>query len=929
MDSKRAKTIAIGVALAALLLLAALLRLWRINAISFTYDAAALSNLAAQWVDTGTFPLQGMVSSIGVRNPALGVYVISLPVLVSRDPAVLAGFVVLLNVTGVFGTYWLGRRYWGAGVGLLAALLFAVSPWAIQHSRGILGQDLLIPGGVLFFVFVFAWVVDDKLWALSAAIVTAMALLQIHLAALAFLPILAVLLVWQLAGCLKRREPVHFWRPLVIGVGLGGLLYVPYLVAESQNGWENFRLLLAAAERPYRLYTQTLDFALMAIGGRNIHSLAGAATFRSFMNGLVDSNYRLDRLEELLVVVATAYLAVRWVQHRQDRRPARRDGLLLLWLLGPLPFFLVSRSEVHPHYLAVLYPAPYLALAAALQDVFTRLASRRLVRAGFAVLATVSMAAIVVWQAYLVTSIYRFIDLTETPGGWGAPVRILKEVVHTARQMAALNPESEIVLLCPGSDPRWDECPAVFTFLTSRGPQIDISDYDDPAFRGRQDDAETLVVLAPGDSLAAAELPHLGQALPDADVSLRDPQQGAYRFYRIHNPYRDIASYLEAMGLPGDAIVLVGPGQREDLARFYAGDLPILELPDQPQSPEATERDLEQLTQDHSRLFVLYRASEAIDPQGAVDRWLRANTFSGAEQWLGRVRMVIAETKQPAETWPVIEPMADFGGQILLHRLVQSAETVEAGGMLNLELDWQALATPAADYSIFIQLLDQDGRVQAQRDLPLVDAGRPSSTWQAGQEATTRVGVTFPPGTPPGAHRLVLGLYNPADGNRLATGQTDYLDLGSVAVDRPHTPAGTALSGLRFRPAISFSEVTLMGFDRFKSGFAYAPATPVLPGDTLTLAFEWRADVRPTQDWQVLARLVDETGRIVASLDGPLAGGRYAASQWTAGETVRGDHSLALPSTLTPGRYALQVAVVLPGVKSGDRWTDLGPVVVR
>ena len=76
--------------LAAILVLAAVLRLWRLDAISFTYDAAAIANLAAHMVDTGQAPLQGMMSSTGLRNPALGVILIGFPVLFSRDPVVLA-----------------------------------------------------------------------------------------------------------------------------------------------------------------------------------------------------------------------------------------------------------------------------------------------------------------------------------------------------------------------------------------------------------------------------------------------------------------------------------------------------------------------------------------------------------------------------------------------------------------------------------------------------------------------------------------------------------------------------------------------------------------------------------------------------------------------------------------------------------------------
>ncbi|MEZ4767830.1 MAG: hypothetical protein R2844_05320 [Caldilineales bacterium] len=776
----RGRRAALAVTLAAILLLAATLRLWRLGAISFTFDAAAVANLAAQMVDTGQIPLQGMPSSAGFRNPALGVVLIGLPVLFSRDPAVLAGFVALLNVAAVFGAYWLGRRYWSVAVGLAAALLFAVSPWAVQHSRGILGQDLLIPGVVLLFVFLFAWMVDGKQWSLAAAIVTVLALLQIHLAALAFLPLLAFLILWQAVACLRRRQRIPFWKPLAVGVVLGMLLYVPYLVAEARNGWTNVHMVRDLASAPYRFFRQTPDLALMAIGGRNIHSLAGAATHQTYMAGLIDRGYRLDRLEEWLVVLAGVYIAVRSVQRRSNQRLVRRNGLLLLWLVTPVLFYMVSKSEVYPHYLVIIYPAPYLALAAAAADILESLKARHArLRMGLAALGAVLVAALIVWQVSLVVSIYRFIDLTDTPGGWGTPVRILRQVANTAENLAALNPESELVMLCAGSDARWDECPAVFSFLTSGDSSMRFIDYNDPAFRALQDDRETLVVLAPGDSLAAAELPGLAQALPEADVPLRE-NQGAYRFYRIHNPYQDIAVYLDAVAQTDDAIVLVGPGQRESLARFYSAALPIYELPQQSVDGDATERQLAEIAGQHRFLHVLYRASDASDPQGLVAGWLHDHTAAGADQWMGNVRVATYAAPRSPDSWPVRVVDADFDGQFRLQQVAQSAETVAAGDMLMMRMTWQVLAQPRAAYSLFVHLLNKDGAVQAQRDLPLAELGLSTG---AGQSTSSLVGLLVPDDTPPGSYRLITGLYDAASGSRLAIAGADFVDLGTVSVE--------------------------------------------------------------------------------------------------------------------------------------------------
>jgi hypothetical protein len=910
------------------MLLAAVLRLWRSGAASFTYDPAAISNLAASFVDRGQWPLQGMVSSTGISNPAFGVLLLSLPVFFSRDPAVLAGFVALLNVAGVYGTYWLGRRYWSHGVGLLAALLFAVSPWAVQHSREILGQDMLIPGVILLFVFLFAWLVDSRQWTLAAALVTLSALTQIHYAALALVPVVAILLVWHIVYHLRRHEPVPCWRYLAIGAGIAILLYVPYVVADARNGWVNLEQLLALTHRPYRLYPQAPDLLLMAVGGRNMHSLIGPVAYRQFLQQLFDPAYRLDRLEELLFVVASLHLGVRTVRHREGERLFRRDALLLLWIAGPLAFFLLSKSEVHAHYFVVVYSAPYLAMAAAAGDGLAALRGRRRLRSGILAVSGAVLAVLVAWQAYLLVSVYDFADFNDTPDGWDTPVRILRDVAHSAGQLSALTASSDVLMLCPGSEPRWDECPAAFSFLTSRGPSVAFVDYNDPSFRTHQDDAETLVVLAPGDSLAADELPHLARELPAAAVPLRQ-NQGAYRFFEIRNPYRDIASYIDAVSGPTDAVVLVGSGQRQELARYYQGDLPIYELPLQGADENQTVQQLIELTRQHRRLYGLYRSPEESDPQGLTGSWLGAHTHASADQWLGPVRLVTYVVPKADDDASVQEPSADFGGEIELRQVAWQPAEVEAGDVLALRLEWKALKQPGADYVLFAQFLDREGQLRAQRDVPLVDDGRPASAWESGHEATTLLGLMIPPGTPPAEYRLVVGLYDPGDGVRLMTSEQDVLELGSVGVRRSSIPPAAASLGMRYRPDLAFAEVTLVGQDYYRNGSAHAPDSPLSPGDTLRLVSLWQSRVQPSADWMATFRLVSPDGHTVASTNVPLAGGQYPATQWAADEIVRGEYDLALPSTLTPGRYQLQLAVHQGNARWSDRWKDLGPVAVE
>ena len=776
--------------LAAILALAAALRCYRLGAVSFTFDAAAVSNLAAQWIDQGRLPLQGMVSSTGFRNPPLTVYLISLPLRFSRDPLALTGFVVALNLLAVAGTFWLGQRYWSRAVGLLAALLFAVSPWAVQHSRGVLGQDLLAPGVVLLMICTLAWFVEGRRWMLAAALATLAALIQIHLAAIALAPLLALLVLWELISQRRQGAWSRLWQPLALGVALGALLYLPYLIADAQQGWTNVRGFLGQGGSAAGVQGQVFDLALLNIGGRNIHALAGPQRYRDFLAGLPAPGYWPDRLEELLVLASALFLGVRLLRRRYDARQARSNGVLLLWLATPVLFFLLFNAQVQLHYLVVLYPAPYLALGAAAVELHSLLAGRIKLRRGLAAAGGVALLLLVAWQITLVNSIYRFVDLHHTPDGWPTPARIVRDAAQTLGQVASLHPDGQVIVLCQGQVPEWDECPAVWTFLTSQLPNVRVLDYDDPGFRVYQEAEEALFLLTPGESLAAAELPLLAQALPEADTPLRE-QVDAYRFFRIHNPYADIARYLDVMAQPDDAILLVGRDQRGALARFYSGDLAIYELPAQERA--AAVGQLEQLAGQRRHLLALYRVPEEVDPEGLVQGWLAEHAYPSRERWLGPVRAVRYLLPGGEEGWIAAQPQVDFGGYLQLRSAARSAGTLAAGELLAVRLDWEAPAQPAADYSVFIQLLDAAGQVVAQRDLPLLAGGLPSSAWPPGQQASTRAAIALPVGLTPGAYRLIAGLYDPQSGARLPVASGDLVELGAVQVEPASQPGALDL----------------------------------------------------------------------------------------------------------------------------------------
>lgn len=113
---------------------------------------------------------------------------------------------------------------------------------------------------------------------------------------------------------------------------------------------------------------------------------------------------------------------------------------------------------------------------------------------------------------------------------------------------------------------------------------------------------------------------------------------------------------------------------------------------------------------------------------------------------------------------------ADFGGQIRLLGYDLPA-SVRPGDSVPLSLYWQAAEQPAADYQVFIHLLDASGKQVAQFDGPPRGGVYPTSAWDAGESVPDAHSLALPAGLAPGLYGLRLGLYRLDGGERLpATG---------------------------------------------------------------------------------------------------------------------------------------------------------------
>ncbi|MEI2610700.1 MAG: glycosyltransferase family 39 protein [Candidatus Promineifilaceae bacterium] len=90
------------------------------------------------------------------------------------------------------------------------------------------------------------------------------------------------------------------------------------------------------------------------------------------------------------------------------------------------------------------------------------------------------------------------------------------------------------------------------------------------------------------------------------------------------------------------------------------------------------------------------------------------------------------------------------------------------GETVTMELVWRAAAETPLSYHVFLQLLGPAGQVLTQSDGEPANWTRPTTGWSPGEIVVDERSLSLPQVLPPGAYQLVVGLYLPETGQRLA-----------------------------------------------------------------------------------------------------------------------------------------------------------------
>ena len=233
--------------------------------------------------------------------------------------------------------------------------------------------------------------------------------------------------------------------------------------------------------------------------------------------------------------------------------------------------------------------------------------------------------------------------------------------------------------------------------------------------------------------------------------------------------------------------------------------------------------------------------------------------------------------------------------------------TAVPGEAVPFDLFWRSREDSLEDYMIFTQLVDGEGRVLAAQESAPVDGGYPTTLWARGEIVRDQRELVVAANVPSGEYRLAIGLYHTSSGERLRVKRWPFsagqlFTLGTIAVQgRPVTFERPR--GIQYPMEARLGEhVALIGYG--------LSAESALPGSTLTLTLYWQALGPMRQSYKVFAHLVGPDGEIWGQKDSLPGEGSLPTSGWVEGEyLVDSSYPISVKPEAPGGEYFIEIGM--------------------
>jgi 4-amino-4-deoxy-L-arabinose transferase-like glycosyltransferase len=311
----------------------------------------------------GDLTLLGPTSSVGGFFLGPIYYYLMAPFLwlSNYDPVGPAIMVVLFGLTTIYLVYRLGKEFFGPIAGIIAALLYAVSPIIITYSRSSWNPNVFPFFTITSLYSLYKAVEKNKWWLFVLSGILMGINLQIH-----YLATFVGAIMFFYVTFVDFRLKAVWVKELVkrYALMLGGFLigFSPFIAFEVRHSFTNSQNIINFIfNSPDTGFAGNIFMNVKIVFDRLFGGLV-----LSYPEHLKEKNFDPQILDiwypagVLLGLILIGFFLYSFFKNHKDKKDYRKYFLIFIWGFVGIGLFLLYKKSVYDYYLGFLFPLPYL-----------------------------------------------------------------------------------------------------------------------------------------------------------------------------------------------------------------------------------------------------------------------------------------------------------------------------------------------------------------------------------------------------------------------------------------------------------------------------------------------------------------------------------------------------------------------------------------
>ncbi len=359
------------IAISAIILLAAFLRLYRIGDYMTFLGDEGRDVLIVKGILEGDFTLLGPRSSAGnfFTGPIYYYMIAPFLWLSHLDPVGPAIMIALLSVATVYLLYYVCKKFFSMPVALIASFLYTISPLVITYSHSSWNPNPM-PFLTLLLAFILYTAVKNKQKLLFVIVgVIYGILLQLHYSEL-FMGIAIIIFMmygyWNSRKDIKLGGLVTQYLLVFAGFIIG---FSPFIAFEARHQFINTKTIFdfilhgdpGATNLTHRTYFQIVTDVFFRVFGRIVWFYPSIEHIKEFNPTILTSWY-------VVILVTTFASLFNFIKER--KKNPLLVTLLLLWLASGVLLFGFYKKPINDYNFEFMFPVPFIITAVFITNLF-------------------------------------------------------------------------------------------------------------------------------------------------------------------------------------------------------------------------------------------------------------------------------------------------------------------------------------------------------------------------------------------------------------------------------------------------------------------------------------------------------------------------------------------------------------------------------